>query len=259
MRYSLIFLLLFSSITFANNQPARIAIIIDDIGNNLKLGQRTVDLPGALTLSVLPHTPVAKRLARAGHYAGKQIMLHVPMSNNNQKKLGPGALTQTLEKTDFINILNDNIDNIPFVKGVNNHMGSYLTQQKQQMQWVMQTLKERQLFFIDSLTHSGSIAHKVAVEYQLPTAKRHVFLDNSTDPNDILKAFNHLLSIAKRKGSAIAIGHPYPETLAILEQQLPLLTKQNIELVHASTLLSQPQSKNEQQQNTQPQLSSTAP
>lgn len=240
MRYSLLLFLLLSSFVFANNSPVRIAIIIDDIGNNLKLGQRTVDIPGALTLSVLPHTPVAKRLARAGHYSGKQIMLHVPMSNNNQKKLGPGALTEMLEEAVFIETLNNNIDNIPFAKGVNNHMGSYLTQQKQQMQWVMQILKDRKLFFIDSLTHSNSVAYQTAQEYQLPSAKRQVFLDNSTESEDILRAFNKLLRIAKRNGSAIAIGHPYPETLAVLEQQLPKLAEQNIQLVHASELLTLP-------------------
>lgn len=263
MRYSLFLLLLLSSLVSANNQSVRIAIIIDDIGNNLKLGQRAVDLPGALTLSVLPHTPVAKRLARAGHYAGKQIMLHAPMSNNHQKRLGPGALTETLEKALFIETLNNNIDNIPFAKGVNNHMGSYLTQQKQQMEWVMQTLKERNLFFIDSLTHSGSVAYKTAKEYQLPTAKRQVFLDNSTDPSDILNAFNRLLSIAKRKGSAIAIGHPYSETLDVLAQQLPTLAEHNIELVHASKLLSQPKAENIQPQEAKPataqQISSSTP
>lgn len=217
-------------------QP-RLAIIIDDIGNSIDLGKRTVALPGKLTLAILPKTPGANLLAEEGYAAGKQIMLHAPMSNYHERALGPGGLTETMDKGTFITTLNADIDAIPHISGVNNHMGSLLTAQQQQMQWVMETLQQRHLFFIDSLTNSQSVAYRTAREYGLQTDKRDVFLDHFRDEAAIEKAYRSAIRIAKLYGSSIAIGHPYPETLAVLERLLPELTAENIELVHVSEIL----------------------
>lgn len=215
----------------------RIAIIIDDIGYNIPLGQRTVDLKGDITLAVLPKTPGAQLLAKAGFASGKEIMLHAPMSNSNEYKLGPGALTEDLSKKEFIAVLNDDINNIPHIVGVNNHMGSRLTRQKKQMSWVMEILKERELYFVDSLTHGGSVAYSTARRYGLITGQRDVFLDHTISEVYIEGQLARLIQRAHDQGYAIGIGHPYPETLAVLERMLPLLAEQGIELVHASKLI----------------------
>ncbi|NRB39334.1 MAG: divergent polysaccharide deacetylase family protein [Pseudomonadales bacterium] len=215
----------------------KLAIIIDDIGYNIPLGQRTVNIDAKLTLSVLPKTPGAVMLAKAGFASGKEIMLHAPMSNYNDFELGPGALTLDMNKQQFQAVLNDSIKSIPHIRGVNNHMGSELTTYKQQMQWVMETLAPHNLYFIDSLTNSNSVAFKVAKENGITSQKRDVFLDHLQDEKAIEAAFFKLIKRAQNNGFAIGIGHPYPETLNVLERLLPTISQQNVELVHVSSLL----------------------
>lgn len=217
-------------------QP-QLAIIIDDIGYNIPLGKRTVALKGNITLAVLPKTPGATLLANEGFKAGKEIMLHAPMSNFNDFDLGPGGLTPEMGKQEFFQVLSDDIDSIPHIRGVNNHMGSELTTYKKQMQWVMEILKPRNLYFIDSLTNGRSVAFKTARHNGITSSKRDIFLDHIQNEKEIEKAFHQLLARAKNNGFAIGIGHPYPETLAVLERLLPTIEEQNIELVHVSTLL----------------------
>ena len=223
--------------TVSPSANPKIAIIIDDIGNNIPLGQRAAALEGNLTLAVLPKTPGAKKIARKGFKAGKEIMLHAPMSNHNNEALGPGGLTDEMDKATFINTLIDDILSIPHVQGVNNHMGSKLTTHTEQMSWVMEELKKRNLYFIDSLTNSHSVAHLTARSYNIPAQERDVFLDHDKSPEAIAAAFRKLIRVSKRNGYAIGIGHPYPETLDVLERLLPELKQSDIELVHVSELL----------------------
>lgn len=218
-------------------QKPRVAIIIDDIGNNIPLGERAAALNGNLTLSVLPKTPGAKLIAISAHRSGKEIMLHAPMSNKSDRALGPGALTTEMNQQTFIDTLTEDILSIPYIKGVNNHMGSELTTHKKQMRWVMDELKKRDLYFIDSLTNGSSVAHRIAKKNNIPTQVRDIFLDHDNSTAAIEAAFKQLMHISKRNGYAIAIGHPYPETLDVLERFLPLLEANNIELVHVSELL----------------------
>ena len=221
----------------AEEDNPKLAIIIDDIGYNIPLGQRTVNLKGNITLAVLPKTPGATMLAKAGFKAGKEIMLHAPMSTYNDFDLGPGALTLDMNKQHFQQVLDESIKSIPHIRGVNNHMGSELTTYDKQMQWVMETVASHNLYFIDSLTNGRSVAFKTAQKNGITSQKRDVFLDNEQNEQAIEKAFYKLLSKAQDNGFAIGIGHPYPETLSVLERLLPTLEEQNIELVHVSTLL----------------------
>ncbi len=215
----------------------RIAIIIDDIGNNIPLGQRTVAIDGDLTLAVLPKTPGAKLIATSAYESGKEVMLHAPMSNRNDEALGPGGLTADMDKQLFLDTLVEDIQSIPYVQGVNNHMGSELTTHRKQMQWVMEELKRRDLYFIDSLTNGASVAHRTARKNHIPTQVRDVFLDHDNTTEAIEAAFRKLIRVSKRNGYAIGIGHPYPETLDVLERLLPELEANNIELVRVSELL----------------------
>lgn len=221
----------------ANNKPARLAIIIDDIGYNFSNGQKIAELPIDITLAVLPFTPHGKTLAELGHQQGKEIMLHVPMSNEQHLPLGPGALTNDTSQPLMVDILDKNLSNIPHVQGVNNHMGSQLTQNAEVMGWLMTYLKTRQLYFIDSRTTAKTEALNQAQAHQLPSRKRDVFLDDKRNIQHIRQQLELAIRIAQKQDGAIAIGHPYPETLKVLKE----LVRRNprpVELVLISELLS---------------------
>lgn len=216
---------------------SRLVIILDDIGYSAEAGERAVNLPGAITYAVLPFTPHGQALAQMAHDAGKEVMLHAPMSNLAGMALGEGGLTLTLSEEEFVRTLRAAIADIPHVVGVNNHTGSELTAAVQPMQWVMRELKSQGLFFVDSMTTGKSVAEKIAIDNQVPALKRHVFLDNEATPEAIDREFRRALAIAQQQGFAVAIGHPYPETLDYLEQALGQLPAHNIALVPASALL----------------------
>ncbi len=223
------------------SQPAlakgQLAIIIDDIGYNLALGKRTTDLPGDFTLAVLPFTPHGSELAQRAHQRGKEIMLHAPMSNHHNYPLGRGGLVSGMQRAELLAVLRQNLASIPHVRGVNNHMGSQLTEQAEPMRWVMEELKMRRLYFVDSRTSARTQALMAAQAIQLPSRKRDVFLDDERTRDNIDYQLRRALELAQRQGSAIAIGHPYPETLAALEQLQPLLDYYQVRLVKASQLM----------------------
>ncbi len=221
----------------AENARPSIALIIDDIGYSAPLGERAIALPGAVTYAVLPHTPHGAELAELGFSRHKEIMLHAPMSNQANMALGPGALTSALSKEEFVSTLNAAIDAIPHVSGINNHMGSALTEQEAPMRWVMEIMAERGLFFVDSKTTANSVAGAIASETNIPTVTRNVFLDNVQSHEDIDREFKRLLEMAKERGVAVGIGHPYPETLLYLETALPLLAEEGIDLISASQMI----------------------
>jgi len=214
-----------------------IAIILDDIGNNDALGMQALSLPGAVTYAVLPHTPHGQKLAMLAHKFGKEVMLHAPMSNLGQHPLGEGGLTPLLTEEEFTASLLRSIAAVPFAKGVNNHMGSELTSARMQMQWLMRELKLQDLYFVDSLTTASSVAAETAGEFAVPNLRRHVFLDNQATFENLDFEFKRLLGIARAKGSAVGIGHPYPETLAYLEQALGTLEAEGVELITVSRML----------------------
>jgi len=233
---SVIFMLSLSTTALASSAPT-ITLIIDDIGYNLRNGLRAVNLPGAVNYAVLPHTPYSKRLAKAAHQQGKIVMLHAPMTNIHQREPGPGTLSPEMDQASFIKELNKSLAVIPFVQGINNHMGSQLTQDKTRMQWLMEEASKRQLFFIDSRTTAASVAESTARENGVPSMSRDVFLDHIRTPKAVNEAFELLLRTAKRKGHAIGIGHPHRVTLDMLEARLPELKKQGIRLVSVPSQL----------------------
>jgi uncharacterized protein len=236
--------LLFSILSITSitkSESAKLAIIIDDIGYNKKNGLAVAELPFKITLAVLPLTPHGKEIAEIAHSKGKEIMLHAPMSNERNIPLGPGGLTDNISESQLIDILNKDLADIPHVKGVNNHTGSQLTQNKKVMAWLMQYLKLNQLYFIDSRTTAKTQALNQAQAHQLPSSKRDVFLDDHQEVNHIRKQLMTAMKIAKSQGSAIAIGHPYPETIQILKEAEGHSQLQFIELVLVSELLIEPQ------------------
>jgi polysaccharide deacetylase 2 family uncharacterized protein YibQ len=218
-------------------QPAKLAIIIDDLGYNLRLGQRTLNLPGEITVAVLPFTPHGQELAEHAYQQGKEVMLHAPMSNHHQYPLGRGGLVSGMQQSEFLAVLRQNLANVPHIKGVNNHMGSQLTEEPEPMGWLMAELQQRQLYFVDSRTSAQTQALIQAQQIGLPSRRRDVFLDDKKDPQIIHQQLLLALKKAQQQGSAIAIGHPYPETLQVLEQLPELLAHYNVSLVKASRLM----------------------
>jgi polysaccharide deacetylase 2 family uncharacterized protein YibQ len=210
------------------------------MGNNLELGRRAIALPGAISYAFLPHRPYSQSLANTAHQQQKEILLHIPMSNISSRPTGLGALTPIMNKQQFLHTIDANLASIPHVRGVNNHMGSLLTQLKQPMDWLMEELKHQQLYFVDSRTSPLTVAETTAKKHDIPTLRRDIFLDNVRDTESISREFNRLIDRAKQQGYAVAIGHPYPETLSFLEQVLPTLAAQGIVLKQPSQLLTQP-------------------
>lgn len=216
---------------------AKIAIVIDDIGNQRSDLQAAL-LPGDISFAVLPYTPYARAFALRAHHQNKQILLHMPMEAVENDRPGPGVVTADMTSAQIKLQLVNALNSIPYVAGVNNHMGSKLTQLPLPMQAIMETLAANHLFFIDSRTSEFSVAEKIAEQFGVRTSRRHVFLDNEVDQSYLQQQFGELLRLAKRNGQAIGIGHPYPETLNFLKQKLPQLKQQGIELVFVSELTS---------------------
>lgn len=238
-------LLIFTTCTYAGSQrpsnpfdAPHIAIIIDDLGDRLHDGKRVIELRGDVTVGILPYTPFAKRLAQLASIHKKEIMLHLPMESVEEKYLGKGGLHSDMDESHFIEALHNTLDAVPNIRGINNHMGSRLTQDSTKMGWLMAGLQRHgELYFVDSRTTSQSLADNTALEYGLEHASRDVFLDHDKDPVAIHKQWDYLLRLARQKGSAVAIGHPYPETIQFLQQALPNLAKQGIELIPVSELI----------------------
>lgn len=205
--------------------------------------KQALNLPGEITYSFLPHTTYGKKLALQANINKHDVLIHVPMESKNRKKLGPGALTSSMNEQDFNRSLTKSLAEIPFAIGINNHMGSYLTQFYQPMAWTMSFLKQNNLFFLDSKTSANSKAKQAADDYGVPIKSRHVFLDNELSESYISKQFAQLVRFSKTHTTAIAIAHPHPETIAILTKLIPTLEHQGIELVPLSSLYPAPKAK----------------
>jgi polysaccharide deacetylase 2 family uncharacterized protein YibQ len=239
-KFSLLIILFISSTLYTKTtqaQPVRIAIVIDDIGYRYT-DKNALLLPGEITYSILPQTPYGKRIANIANANNKDVILHIPMEAENGKKLGPGALTSIMNKAEVVASLNASLAEIPFAIGINNHMGSYLTQLDEPMTWTMNFLKKHHLLFLDSKTSPYSQAENIAKLVGVPVRNRHVFLDNNLSDSYITKQFQILINHAKSQKTAIAIAHPHPETIQALKHLIPTLAENNIELVPLSALYS---------------------
>jgi polysaccharide deacetylase 2 family uncharacterized protein YibQ len=219
--------------------PPRVAIIIDDLGNNLELGRGAIALPGALTYAVLPQRPYSALLADEVNATGREVMLHLPMQAGDGRRLGPGGLCLDLAREDFARRVHESVASVPHVVGVNNHMGSLLTREPLAMEWLMADLAcIGGLYFVDSRTDVRTVAREAARAAGLANAQRDVFLDHLIDTHEIRRQFQRLIDRAHRQGTAIAIGHPHPQTLTVLAELLPTLPQLGVSLVPVSQLVS---------------------
>jgi polysaccharide deacetylase 2 family uncharacterized protein YibQ len=216
----------------------RVAIIIDDLGYDEKLASKFLLLDGLMSFSVLPQSPFRKTIASTIHHSGRDILLHLPMEPIEYPEVDPGAgaLLSSMAPDALLSQLRKHLDAVPFAIGVNNHMGSSLTQDPAKMRQIFTILKKRNLFFVDSLTSPRSCCEETARLLKLRFAQRHVFLDHIQDANAIRFQIKRLIGMARRHGKAIGIGHPYPTTWEVLSAELPNIRRQ-VELVRVSELV----------------------
>ncbi len=216
----------------------KIAIIIDDIGYDKHIAKKFLGLDAVLTFSILPHSTHNKIIAKSANSKGFDVMLHLPMEPDEYPLINPGTgvLLTSMSPDQLISQLNDNLDSVPFVKGVNNHMGSKMTTVSPQLYQIFSVLKKKGLFFIDSRTTVDTLCKPSANLFQIPFAQKDVFVDHIPDPDFIRKQIRRLVKIADSHGEAIGIAHPHAVTYEILREMLPELKKKAV-LVGASEIV----------------------
>jgi len=215
-----------------------VAIIIDDIGYDRKMAEGFLELDVPLTFSVLPQGTFNHSIIDHALKKDVEIMLHLPMEPGNYPSVnpGPGALLSSMKPDELIAQLNANLDRVPNVKGVNNHMGSKLTASSEQMRQIFTILKKRDLFFVDSRTSADTLCRPSAELLHLPFAERDVFIDHEQTRGFVRKQLKLLIKRAKQQGYAIGIAHPHPVTLEVLKEMLPDL-KKAVFFTHASQVV----------------------
>jgi polysaccharide deacetylase 2 family uncharacterized protein YibQ len=215
-----------------------IAIVIDDLGLDKRRTERTIALPGPLTLSFLGYATDLPQLAEEGHHAGHELLVHVPMEPiSRSEDMGPNGLAVGLGEDEVLRRLRWNLARFEGYVGINNHMGSRFTANAESMAPVMAELKARGLLFLDSRTIGRSAGVELARRYGVPHAARDVFLDNEVNAPAIATQLAEVEAIARRNGSAIAIGHPHDATIAELTLWLEQLPKKGFVLVPLSTVV----------------------
>ncbi len=216
-----------------------VAVIIDDLGNDLGAGQRTAALPGKVTCSILPHTPFATRLASLCAAEGKEVFLHLPMEPESESaNPGPGALMIVQTREEMQALVRNGLDAVPGATGLNSHMGSLLTRHLVYMDWLMTEVSRRQgMIFVDSATTAHSRALRLAARHGVPAARRDLFLDADPSPVAIRAAWDRTLAIAERDGAAIAIGHPRNETLSLVSAAIGDLPARGIILASVADVI----------------------
>jgi len=220
------------------NFSPKAAFIIDDLGYETEVAKKMMELEFPVALSILPFLQYSEFTAEEGEKNNKEIMLHLPMeANNSGADPGPGAIKSDMSEEEIRQTVRDCIFNFPYIIGVNNHMGSKITEDREIMEIVLEEIKKYNLFFIDSVTTKDSIAYEVAREMEIKSAVRSVFLDNENDMDYIKGQMLEVQETALREGEAIAIGHSRINTFYVLKRMVPELIKAGIEIVPVSELV----------------------
>lgn len=214
-----------------------LAVVIDDMGISAKRTADIASLKAPLTASFLTYGRNLEQQIENSRAAGQEIMIHVPMEAQKNIDAAPDVLTTQMSLDEIKTNLEKMLGKFQHVKGINNHMGSKLTEDKERMAAIMEVLKEHGLFFLDSKTSAASKAEEAAAEAGLAYAHRHVFIDNNNDKPYILGQLAKAENIARQNGYAIAIGHPKTQTFAALQEWLPELEEKGIELKPLSEIV----------------------
>ena len=234
-------LTLVSSISSALETAPRpkIAIVIDDLGDKDEISQELLHWNLPITFAILPFTPFSKTLAGEAHRQGKEVILHLPMEPRGypQVRPGKGVLLGEMNERKLLRQLTKDIEAVPYITGVSNHMGSRLMEEPEKIKIVFSELKRRGLFFLDSRTTPQTVGLQVAQSVGLKATERSIFIDNSSTEEDIKQQLDQLIQLSLSKGKAIGIGHPHPSTLKSIKEMIPKLKEKGIEVVPLSALM----------------------
>lgn len=222
--------------TLAIGMP-RVVIVIDDMGVDRKRSDRAAALPGPLTLAWLPYARDLPTQTASARAAGHELIVHVPMEPTGRDDPGPGALLTRLDSETLRQRLAANLSAFDGFVGINNHMGSRFTADSSGMAVVFAELASRGLLFLDSRTTASTKAGSMATHYRVPMLSRDVFLDHQMNAAAVAASLAKVEEIARRKGVAIAIGHPHDVTTDALHQWLPTLAAKGIQLVPLTAVM----------------------
>lgn len=221
--------------------PSRqVAIIIDDIGNDIKPVKELLKINADITFAILPLCPHSREAAEMFHRAHRETLLHLPMEpvSYPREKPGNGALFTDMNDEELISQLEKDIASVPYITGVNNHMGSQFMMDERKLTLIFNELKKNNLFFVDSRTSPNTKAFIAAEKVGLPVAARKIFLDNSRDYNEI---YNNFINIAEKRDGDISpviiIGHPHPETIRAINDAVKVLREKKVSIVPVSQIL----------------------
>ena len=220
--------------------PARVALVIDDLGRSLEELDDLHRLGVPITYAVLPFESQTPEVVAALRRRHDEILCHLPMEPKSGGNPGPGALREGMSPQQLRQSTLAAIAAVPGAVGVNNHMGSALSADPSSMSTILGVLAERGLFFLDSRTSAQSVGFRVATSLGVPAAERQVFLDDDPRPEAVAAEFQHLLDLARTRGGAIAIGHPHSATLATLAAEVPRAQALGYRFVQVSALLDRP-------------------
>ena len=216
----------------------KVAIIIDDVGNDLKLTRDLLDLGVPLTLSILPDLPHSRESEELAHSRGYEVMLHLPMeARGTRSNPGAGAIYHSMTREKVHQVVNNHLGKFSYIKGVNNHMGSLITEDEHLISWVLEVLKPRGLYFIDSRSSSQSVAYEVAHKMGISAGKNKIFLDNDSDVAHCKDVIEKAIQRVKEQRAAIAIGHARRTTVTALKEMNQRIQDEGITLVFVSELV----------------------
>lgn len=216
-----------------------IAIIIDDMGASVKDADRLLSINLPVTFAVIPGLAHSRRVAEAVHAKGQGVMIHIPMEPHGYpaQKLETNGLLISQSEDEISERVRGYLLEVPHATGANNHMGSAFTEHEDKMSPVLDVLKKNGLFFIDSRTSSSSVGYAMAIRMGLSTGTRNIFLDNDQSVDKVKAQLKAAATIAEKRGSAIAIGHPHPGTIRALQEMMPELQRDGITFVSAARLV----------------------
>lgn len=216
----------------------RLAIIFDDAGGSLAHVEDIIAIGRPVTVAILPHLAYSAEAARRTRAAGLEVLLHLPVEpEDDAKAMGPGGVTTAMEDAEIRAVVRSDLDSVPGAVGINNHMGSKGTADYRVMRVILDVVRGLGMFFVDSVTTPRTIVAPVAEEIGVRTAARAVFLDNENDETAIRRQVVRAMTVARERGSAIAIGHAQRVTPRVVMSMLPEFDRAGVVLVPVSTLV----------------------
>lgn len=221
-------------------RKARVAIVIDDMGRDIDSLRKLLEINIPISVAVLPYLSYSEEVAEEVKAKGGEVLLHMPMEPQDilTNNPGKGALLTRMTEEEVMKQVESNLDAVPYIDGVNNHMGSRFTEDERLLRVTLEVIKKRgDLFYLDSRTTTNSRGYELAKEMGIRTAERKIFLDNEQDMVYIKDKVDELIRVAKRDGKAIAIGHPYDVTFKAIQEMIPRFKEEGIEVVKVSELI----------------------